>query len=360
MFYYVKGEHQVGVPTFSRAYINFINQEDIYTFQDKFDGYVFLDQRGTEYTAVVEFAPYQKIPRQDNKEDKCNTLDKDPHYLEFLEKLENPEEIVLQTAESYLEQLEQKERELKANGSTKVVTPLVEFIHQRRLEREKYREEKKEERRRKEMEKKKSRDVDKMKKRDGRKEKEERKTDKVSKEGKFKKEDDRPAIKVLKNTEREAAEKSAEKADKFENGAIRKSKEAIRSKDKIKEKVIKEKPKKVFVEKKTAEGNDDSTESNNLKRNARQNMKEETVHKEETSVSFNKTEEEQCRHNEGKETEKDKERKIRNKDRPAIQIYRPGSKRLTAQKQENGGSETTAETKREVKTRTFTRTAGKE
>merc|ERR1712071_612661 len=109
-----------------------------------------------------------------------------------------------------------------------------------------------------------------------------------------------------------------------------------------------EKPKKVFVEKKTAEGNDDSTESNNLKRNARQNMKEETVHKEETSVSFNKTEEEQCRHNEGKETEKDKERKIRNKDRPAIQIYRPGSKRLTAQKQENGGSETTAETKREV------------
>ena len=55
-----------------------------------------------------------KIPRQqENKEDKCNTLDNDPHYLEFLEKLENPEEIVLQSAESYLEQLEQKERELK-------------------------------------------------------------------------------------------------------------------------------------------------------------------------------------------------------------------------------------------------------
>jgi len=113
MFYYVKGEHQVGAPTFSRAYINFIQQEDIFTFQDKFDGYVFLDQRGTEYTAIVEFAPYQKIPRQqENKEDKCNTLDNDPHYLEFLEKLENPEEIVLQSAESYLEQLEQKEREL--------------------------------------------------------------------------------------------------------------------------------------------------------------------------------------------------------------------------------------------------------
>ena len=85
-----------------------------------------------------------------------------------------------------------------ANGSAKIVTPLVEFIHQRRLEREKYREEKKEERRRKEMEKKKSRDVERMKKRDVRKEKEERKADRNSKDAnKFKKEDDRPLIKVF-------------------------------------------------------------------------------------------------------------------------------------------------------------------
>lgn len=33
------------------------------------------------------------------------------------------------------------------------------------------------------------------------------------------------------------------------------------------------------------------------------------------------------------EKDGDKERKIRNKDRPAIQIYRPGAKRLSAQKQ---------------------------
>lgn len=113
-FYYVQGDQHPGVPTFSRAYINFVNQEDIFTFQDKFDGYVFLDERGNEYTAVVEFAPYQKIPRPEGgKEDKCNTLDNDPHYLEFLKKLENPEEVVLPSAESYLEQLEQKDREMK-------------------------------------------------------------------------------------------------------------------------------------------------------------------------------------------------------------------------------------------------------
>lgn len=140
--------------------------------------------------------------------------------------------------------------------------------------------------------------------------------------------------KVLKNTEREAAEKLAEKAEKFEARAIKKSKDAVRSKEKIKEKVIKEKPKKVFAEKKATEGNDDGTESSNLKRNARQAVKEETVHKEDTqSATFNKTEEDVCKPNEGKDAEKDKERKIRNKDRPAIQIYRPGSKRLTAQKQ---------------------------
>ncbi len=115
-FYFVKGEQQFGVPTFSRAYINFLNPEEIFTFQDKFDGYVFLDQKGTEYPAVVEFAPYQRIPRHQEpgaKEDKCNTIDNDPHYLEFLKKLEQPDEIVLQSAETYLEQLELREREIK-------------------------------------------------------------------------------------------------------------------------------------------------------------------------------------------------------------------------------------------------------
>lgn len=123
-FYYVKGEQHLGVPTFSRAYINFVNLEEIFTFQDKFDGYVFLDQKGAEYPAVVEFAPYQRIPRHQEagaKEDKCNTLDSDQHYLEFLRKLEHPEEIVLPSAETYLEQIELKEREMKGTISTYLI-----------------------------------------------------------------------------------------------------------------------------------------------------------------------------------------------------------------------------------------------
>uniref|UniRef100_A0A3Q0SXR2 UPF3A regulator of nonsense mediated mRNA decay n=1 Tax=Amphilophus citrinellus TaxID=61819 RepID=A0A3Q0SXR2_AMPCI len=49
---------------FSRAYINFKNPEDILLFRDRFDGYVFIDNKGQEYPAVVEFAPFQKISKK--------------------------------------------------------------------------------------------------------------------------------------------------------------------------------------------------------------------------------------------------------------------------------------------------------
>lgn len=32
--------------SFTRAYINFKSQTDIFTFRDKFDGYVFVDKKG--------------------------------------------------------------------------------------------------------------------------------------------------------------------------------------------------------------------------------------------------------------------------------------------------------------------------
>nr|CAG4648600.1 EOG090X04G9 [Polyphemus pediculus] len=345
-FYFVKGEYYVGVPTFSRAYINFVNQEDIFTFQDKFDGYVFLDQRGTEYPAVVEFAQYQKIPKQqDSKEDKCNTLDTDPHYVEFLKKLENPDEVTLPSAESYLEQLEQKERDFKANGHSKVLTPLVEFIHQRRLDREKYREEKKEERRRKDIEKKRSRDVERIKKRDPRKDRDERKIEKTGKEREVrpKKEEERLPIRVLKNTDREAAEKLAE------HGAIKKPREVVRPKEKErKERAVREKPNKPRSQRGESTTNESKEAASSPSKKV---VKEEgLVRKEESNPALSQS----C--DEPKETEK--ERRIRNKDRPAIQIYRPGSKRLS-QKPENDNN--SAEVKREVKTRTFTRSAaGKE
>ena len=58
-FYYVRGEPLLGAFSFSRAYINFINQDDILRFREKFDNFVFLDDKGNEYTAIVELALYQ-------------------------------------------------------------------------------------------------------------------------------------------------------------------------------------------------------------------------------------------------------------------------------------------------------------
>nr|CAG4636934.1 EOG090X04G9 [Ceriodaphnia reticulata] len=367
-FSFVKGEQHFGVPTFSRAYINFLNLEEIFTFQDKFDGYVFLDQKGTEYPAVVEFAPYQRIPRHlepGAKEDKCNTIDNDPHYLQFLKKLEQPEEIVLPSAESYLEQLELREREIKANGHVKITTPLVEFIHQRRIDREKFREEKKDERRRKEFEKKKQRELERIsKKREGKKD--DKKQDKLIQKGK--KEDDRPPnpVKVLKNTERENLEKS----DKAEAGASNKTiKEVSRTKsDKPKERLAREKPKPKPERRQAAEsGDSNKSEMKQETQQSHQQPKKSVSNKEETfsssenptgAVSSKQEEDKGAR----KRTENDsaeKDKKIRNKDRPAIQIYRPGAKRMTGQKSDDTSttvaSTSTEGVKREVKTRTFSR-----
>lgn len=46
-FYFVQGEnHSFGENNFSRAYINFVNVDDVFTFTSKFDDYVFLDDTG--------------------------------------------------------------------------------------------------------------------------------------------------------------------------------------------------------------------------------------------------------------------------------------------------------------------------
>lgn len=62
---------------FSRAYINFINPEDLYDFKAKFDGHLFVGSRGNQYRAAVEYAPFQKVPTaQPRKHNKQGTIEK--------------------------------------------------------------------------------------------------------------------------------------------------------------------------------------------------------------------------------------------------------------------------------------------
>ncbi|RWS06953.1 Regulator of nonsense transcripts 3A-like protein [Dinothrombium tinctorium] len=160
-FYLAKADLSLGPFAFCRAYINFIHQEDIFIFKDKFDGYVFVDNKGNEYPAIVEFAPFQKLPRRrvgingmpvsaEKRDSKSGTIEQDSDYIKFLECLQQSKsEANLPSAEVYLEEIEAREKELKANhGCPKVTTPLIEYLRQRKAERLRLREERREERKR--------------------------------------------------------------------------------------------------------------------------------------------------------------------------------------------------------------------
>ncbi|XP_006639007.2 regulator of nonsense transcripts 3A isoform X2 [Lepisosteus oculatus] len=149
---------------FSRAYINFKNPEDIVLFRDRFDGYVFIDNKGQEYPAVVEFAPFQKIAKKKlkKKDAKAGSIEEDPEYRKFLENCCGDEEKATANPETLLGEIEAKTRELIA----KRTTPLLEYIKNKKLEKQRIREEKREERRRRELEKKRLREEEKRKRRE--------------------------------------------------------------------------------------------------------------------------------------------------------------------------------------------------
>ncbi|XP_057469813.1 regulator of nonsense transcripts UPF3-like [Actinidia eriantha] len=116
--------------SYARAYINFKGPGDIIEFAEFFDGHVFVNEKGTQFKTIVEYAPSQRVPRQWSKKDgREGTIFKDPEYVEFLEFLAKPVEN-LPSAEVQLER-----REAERTGATKdapIVTPLMDFVRQKR------------------------------------------------------------------------------------------------------------------------------------------------------------------------------------------------------------------------------------
>ncbi|XP_416933.3 regulator of nonsense transcripts 3A isoform X1 [Gallus gallus] len=337
---------------YSRAYINFRNPEDILLFRDRFDGYVFIDNKGLEYPAVVEFAPFQKISKKKlkKKDAKAGSIEDDPEYRKFLESYCADEEKICANPETLLGEIEAKTRELIARRTT----PLLEYIKNRKLEKQRIREEKREERRRRELEKKRLREEEKRKRR----EEERRKRKEAEKHKKISEKEIR--IKLLKKPEKgdePASEKHKEKdeeADTEENkwdkspgpGSIR-SKSLEGSLKELKEK----------------SQNDSDKEQRDLERRFREKEPERQRYrlddgrKHRTHYEFDKfvrrNEEElkwgkgynqdrgkKGNHNYsftveavdklGKEDKCDdmasKKERIRNKDRPAMQLYQPGAR----------------------------------
>ncbi|XP_064801211.1 regulator of nonsense transcripts 3A isoform X2 [Oncorhynchus masou masou] len=201
---------------FSRAYINFKNPEDILLFRDRFDGYVFIDNKGQEYPAVVEFAPFQKVSKKKlkKKDAKAGSIEEDPEYCRFLENYSCDEEKSMANPETLLGEIEAKTRELIA----KRTTPLLEYIKNKKLEKQRIREEKREERRRREMEKKRQREEEKRKRR----EEERRKRKEADKLKKLSEKEIK--IKLLKKSDRDDDMDSDRLKDKGDSGDTERAK----------------------------------------------------------------------------------------------------------------------------------------
>ncbi|XP_043561015.1 regulator of nonsense transcripts 3B [Chiloscyllium plagiosum] len=359
---------------FSRAYINFKNQDDIVLFRDQFDGYVFIDSKGQEYPAIVEFAPFQKIPKKKSKKKdaKVGTVEDgmdpihfsdDPEYKKFLESYNNADdERNSNNPETLLEEIEAKTKELAA----KKTTPLLDYVKNK----QRIREEKREERRRRELEKRRLREEEKRKWREDerRKRREAEKQKKMLEKG-FEKDKDRskdePKIKLLKKADKgddsSSLEKPREKVKKLERERAKEDR-PFTGQGKRLESTIKEDKGKKHDRVEDDSGRDyrdkeDRERERRLKDKERRKRQEEERWKSrercEADKSFRKKDEEIKKENDqtnektrkkesseaassydrlerGKEEKKEdgtaKKERIRNKDRPTMQLYQPGAR----------------------------------
>ncbi|GIL59720.1 hypothetical protein Vafri_14444 [Volvox africanus] len=87
---YFPGKVSLKRVIFSRAYVSFSTTEDVFDFKQRFDGHVFIGQKGHQYRCSVEYAPLQKVPVPEEKPHLLEgTIEKDAEYLAFLDAYES-------------------------------------------------------------------------------------------------------------------------------------------------------------------------------------------------------------------------------------------------------------------------------
>ncbi|XP_055700869.1 regulator of nonsense transcripts 3B-like [Phlebotomus papatasi] len=374
-FYFVPADWTLGLNSSCRAYINFLKQEDIFIFKDKFDGYVFVDTRGAEYPAVVEFAPFQGLPknRARKRDNKCNTIETESHYLAFLETLKGD---TGEAKESKLEFTYQFKDDKKIKS-----TPLLEYIANKRQE-------KREEKKRKMEEKRRQREEEKQKKKNqvakaipaaiaeqekegddeiivrtiksrtndkrGRKDKE-----KVQGELKDAKKQDRaPLDEKAKAAKEERDRKRAERDQQRKLERERRNEERKKEKalakaqakpasdansppaEEIRREVKKysERRREQRQEKKT-EAQADQKKLEGEKTEQASGETQQPKDDEKPEKSNRQLKREKMREEREKQKEERQARRIRNKDRPSIQIYQPGRSRLSSLSKKTSGDE---------------------
>lgn len=80
--------------TLGRAYVATKTEAQARAVIDAMNGHVFVDEEGTSHQIIVDFAPYQKIPRLRPRRDvREGTIEQDPSYKAFVEQLNKPIEV---------------------------------------------------------------------------------------------------------------------------------------------------------------------------------------------------------------------------------------------------------------------------
>lgn len=134
MVSFCPGKTSIKGSSSSRAYIDFKHPEHVLDFYQGFNGHVFVNEKGTQYKALVEYAPNQRVSKLWLKKDpREGSIFQDTDYIKFTEQISKPVEF-LPSAEAQLERKE-TERNLSAVAGAKeaiVITPLMEYVRQRR------------------------------------------------------------------------------------------------------------------------------------------------------------------------------------------------------------------------------------
>ena len=308
----------------------------MYIFKEKFHDYVFVDAKGTEYAAVVEFAPFQRMGRVRSKPDrKCNTYEANEHYQEFIR--------VMDTEEA-LPKLELKsDFDVKHDNQIRS-TPLLEFLNDRKG---------------------KKRDKDRKQQQDKKKKilapiKEDASATGTAGKENVRRPKERPNKPTQQGNQKEDPEKKKERPERSEKEKARRMERDKLRREKRQQMAVEKKREKEATKQDSSTGapasladtttkeavGESGSSSGNAdpqKKPPREGKKYSDRRNENRSKQSNsKRTEDNSKDPQGdgkegtsttgeggekkKESRRYSERRIRNKDRPAIQIYTPGSK----------------------------------
>ncbi|XP_059820326.1 regulator of nonsense transcripts 3A isoform X6 [Hypanus sabinus] len=339
-----------------RAYINFKNPDDIILFRDRFDGYIFIDNKDPEYKKFLESycADEEKVAA--NPETLLGEIEAKTRELIGTDQFPTLENV-------YSQELKGVNRTWKQlhvyKNTAKRTTPLLEYIKNKKLEKQRIREEKREERRRRELEKKRLREEEKRKRR----EEERRKRKEAEKQKKIAEKERKEEIKIklLKKVDKEEEQDLDKWKEKAEDGDADKGKWEKSccpgKRSEIIQKDVKDKPPNDSdKERRERERERRLREKERERERQRRREDERRKQKERYDVerAMRTKEEETKRGKEhgherekkgdslnyifstekidklGKEDKNDdvgsKRERIRNKDRPAMQLYQPGAR----------------------------------